>query len=1037
MNKTIMSKPLMRAKRIIKLDTLVLFILFFLSGLSGLIYESAWSQQLALIFGSTELAIAAVLASYMGGLAMGASVISLFINRIKNPIIVYAIIEALIALSALSVPYLLSMVSQLYSDTYTTAELSSISPSNALTYIVGSFTVLLIPTTLMGATLPLLAKYSVRDGDNLGNKIGLLYSINTLGACGGALIAAFVLLPLFGLGMTIYIAVLINLIIFMIGLFYFRNKALDKDQTNSVLLNNKIFKNKWIFPVMFISGAVSLAYEILWTRLLSHVLGGSIYSFGVMLFVFLLAIAIGAYFGSLICKKYNPLKSFTWVQFGIAISFISSFYFANLLPDIAIDRNYGSFSFVYESLAIGLVTLFPGALFIGATFPLAINISAINNQHSGTVAARVYTWNTVGAIFGSILMGFYLLSSFGFARSSQLLSSISLLLAILVIVLSNKSLKTLVLMISCLILIWLVPFENPYRLLKFSVLGERSQSGHINYLGIGESATVILVDQGGEMRLLTNGLPESSIQVKGSRTGKFHLASWLSMLPVLVNPDAQDMLIVGLGAGLTLKAVPASIKNIDVVELEQEVINANKSASKWRGVDPLLDGRLKLHNNDARNALRNSTQMFDIIVSQPSHPWTAGASSLYTQEFFSLVKKRLRNKGVFIQWIGMRFIDVELLKSLLATLNKEFSNVELYQPLSKGGLMFVSSNQAINLSAEKFESPKNKEKWQLLGINNINQIMISKRLDANDTKKMTVHSTLSTDYFNILKLRSPKVIKTSMNKHQLNVLLAEVDPLIEKINKQPFVIIRRLLREKDYHRIKLLIKHINDGLSKRVALALLADSQNQNRNRQANIVLIDLLKEIQSNHLPGHQREMDEILFYLVSRDIIVLINRNGSPQLQAVVETVPLAQRLVNAWRLSKLNKWQKLAQLEPLLASLKSSHPAYAIAIKLRILWRVHSNDTQQHIIALKLIDNHLAINKDFNLLIQRTEIGIKLNNYDIAIASLYELLSLVPQTKINNGKPFILILLNKIITKAQSHNDYSVELKHHVANLQKRLQ
>ncbi|MBL4772046.1 MAG: fused MFS/spermidine synthase, partial [Alcanivoracaceae bacterium] len=672
MSESIVIKALVQPKQMMKLDALVLFILFFLSGLSGLIYESAWSQQLALIFGSTELAIAAVLASYMGGLAMGASLISLFIKRIKKPIIVYAIIEALIAISALSVPYLLTMVSQFYSDAYTTTELSSISPSNAFTYIVGSFTVLLIPTSLMGATLPLLSKYSVRDGDNLGNKIGLLYSINTLGACIGALVGAFVLLPLFGLGMTIYVAVLINLIIFIIGLFYFRNKALAIDQADSAHLTNKIFKNKWIFPVMFISGAVSLAYEILWTRLLSHVLGGSIYSFGVMLFVFLLAIAMGAYFGSLICKKYNPLKSFTWVQFGIAISFIISFYFANLLPDIAIERNYGSFSFVYESLAIGLITLFPGALFIGATFPLAINITAINNRHSGTVAARVYTWNTVGAIFGSILMGFYLLSSFGFARSSQLLSSMSLLLAIIVIVFSTKNLKILVLMMISLTLIWLIPQDNPYRLLKFSVLGERAQSGQISYLGIGESATVILLDQGGEMRLLTNGLPESSIQIKGSRVGKFHLASWLSMLPVLVNPEAQDMLIVGLGAGLTLKAVPASIKNIDVVELEQEVINANISASHWRGVDPLLDSRLKLHNNDARNALRNSTQMFDIIVSQPSHPWTAGASSLYTQEFFSLVKQRLRDKGVFIQWIGMRFVDIELLKSLLATLNKEF-----------------------------------------------------------------------------------------------------------------------------------------------------------------------------------------------------------------------------------------------------------------------------------------------------------------------------------------------------------------------------
>jgi spermidine synthase len=256
--------------------------------------------------------------------------------------------------------------------------------------------------------------------------------------------------------------------------------------------------------------------------------------------------------------------------------------------------------------------------------------------------------------------------------SSQLLASISVLLSIIVLVVAFRNMKLLLLLSLCLSLIWITPQKNPYQLLKFSVLGQRQQVGEVEFLGIGESATVMLLNQKGEMRLLTNGLPESAIQINGSRKSKFFLAHWLSMLPVLLYQQAKDMLIIGLGAGITLSAVPTSIESIDVVELEQQVIEANKSKSSWRGVDPLTDPRLKLHNNDARSALRNSSQNFDIIVSQPSHPWTAGSSSLYSREFFALVKSRLRSKGVFVQWIGMKFVDSSLLNTLMATLNTEF-----------------------------------------------------------------------------------------------------------------------------------------------------------------------------------------------------------------------------------------------------------------------------------------------------------------------------------------------------------------------------
>jgi len=1020
----------------IKLDTLVLFILFFLSGLSGLIYESAWSQQLSLIFGSTELAIAAVLASYMGGLALGASLIGIFINRIKNPVILYALFEIIIAISALLAPSLLELVSDVYGLLFTAPELMSISASHALVYVGGSFLVLMIPTTLMGATLPLLAKYVVQKEQKLGSTVGFLYAINTLGACGGALLSAFVLLPFLGLGQTIYVAVLINIVIFVVGLIYFKNKPIINGDTNKEGPKQQIFKNKWIFVVMFVSGSVSLAYEVLWARLLSHILGGSIYSFGVILFVFLLAISVGALLGSYICKQQNTIKSFSWVQFGIAISFFISMYYANLLPEIPLQRNYGSLSFVYESLLIGLLTLFPGALFIGMTFPLAIDICAINNRHSGVVSARVYAWNTVGAIVGSLLMGFYLLPSFGFAISSQILSIVSLFMAIIVMLFAFKW-KTMVLMTACLGLLWFIPLKQPYQLLKYSVLGHKVQKGTIDFLGIGESATVVLLDQGGEMRLLTNGLPESAIQIKGSREGKYYLAHWLSMLPVLVNPSAKNMLIVGLGAGLTLKAVPQTIENIDVVELEQEVVNANKSLSEWRGIDPLRDPRLKLHINDARNALSHSTRKFDIIVSQPSHPWTAGSSSLYTKEFFALVKSKLQSNGVFIQWIGMRFIDTELLKSLLATLNQEFNFVELYQPLSSGGLIFVASNTPINISEAQFNLPHSQAKWQSLGINNVNQIRYSKRLGFQGSKAIANNSVLSTDYFNVLKLRSPKIIKKPLNRRQLNSILADYDPLIEVINTQAYAIAKKLIKEKDYKRLVLLTKHIKDKQTREVISTMLLDAKNKLANSQK---LMNLLSTWQFNDTINepqeHQQKFNQVIFYLLNRNLNTLVNREKMPRLQAFIEDVPLAKKLLTARRFLRLKKWKKVQAIEPLLASIASNNPAYEVAKKIRIQWMVNSQDSAQLKLALSLIDQELAIVKDFKLLINRAEIGLKLNNYDVVLGSLYELLTVVPKSNVNLRKIYFAKILDKVVDKAKRQDQYTDNMQHEVLKIKKLL-
>ncbi len=1005
------------------LDTGILLTLFFLSGFSGLIYQSAWSQQLSLIFGSTELAIAAVLASYMGGLALGASYIGRMIQRVKNPVRLYAILELAIAVSALCVPYFLQFIAHVYSFFYTTPQLSSMSAHNAIMYVLGSFAVLLIPTTLMGATLPLLSDFAVQRGDNFGKKIGRLYATNTFGACMGALISAFLLLPNYGLGMTTYTAVVINVIIFIVGVLYFRRNTETRSNTALTQDNQSTTQKSihWILPIILVSGAVSFAYEILWTRLLSHMLGSSIYSFGVMLFVFLLALALGAFLGSSLSKKFRATTSFCFVQLAIALCFFISFFFANDLTDFDMKGHYGSWSFINEAIIIGLATLLPGALFIGMTFPLAINILATENHNSGEVSARVYSWNTVGAIIGSLLMGFYLLSHYGFVISTKILASISIVLAISTVIMSKSQLKITPILMAGILLIWLVPLQEPIKLLSYSTLGKKSQTGKLHYMGIGESTTVILMDQGSEMRLLTNGLPESSIEMAGKRDGQYFLAHWLSMLPTVVNPHAKDMLIIGLGAGITLKAVPESIKNIDVVELEQEVVNANRSLSKWRGIDPLSDPRLKLHVNDARNAIRNSTQAFDIVVSQPSHPWTAGASNLYTREFFATVKSRLNNDGVFVQWIGMRFIDEALLKSLLATLNAEFQHVELFQPLSTGGLIFVSSDQPINLNTEYFNQPENQKKWQTLGTRNLAHLNMSRRLNAQDSKIFADNALLSTDYFNVLKLRSPKIIKSSLNKPLFNQILIDYDPLITKIKNNSFSTIRRLIKEHAFHRLKYLLSYIDDPIIKQTALLMIQDAQQKPQLRaKTQAKLLKYLTQLFTQDANKHQSAIEELTYYLMTSQIKPLLN-NKRPVLQKIITNIPIANELMDASRLLQLRKWNKIQNMEKTLARIDDTHPAFELANSLRIQWRLKSQDFHHKEQAMIMIDEQLTLLKNSNQLIEKVTLANEMKRVDTAIATLYELKAMLPPSNNRRGAAVINKLISQTIAVAQQQGLY----------------
>ena len=312
---------------------------FILSGFAALLYQTAWMREFSTVFGTSELAVAAVLAAYMGGLAFGSSMAAKYVNRVTRPVLFYGLLEAGIALAALAVPLLLWLASSLYVNVLggQPEPVDARGLGQSFFYLLVAFIVLAIPTSFMGATLPLLTKYVVKSREQIGSRVGLLYATNTLGAIAGTVVAGFVLLPLLGLNGTVWVGVGINFLVFLLAAAIAKKvgdhmeveggnadaQDPDKSTHSSANKGNASKARLWILPIMLFSGANAFLYEVLWTRLLGHILGGSIAAFSTMLAGFLSGIAIGSAIASRLAKtRERSTNWFVLVQCGIALSLI-------------------------------------------------------------------------------------------------------------------------------------------------------------------------------------------------------------------------------------------------------------------------------------------------------------------------------------------------------------------------------------------------------------------------------------------------------------------------------------------------------------------------------------------------------------------------------------------------------------------------------------------------------------------------------------------------------------------------------------------
>jgi spermidine synthase len=963
---------------------------FALSGFAALLYETVWTRDFALAFGTAEPAVAAVLAAYMGGLAAGAALARRPVQRVRRPLRVYlrvyALLELGIGISALAVPDAVRACTRMATALFGGApDLSEPGLALAVFHLLSAFTVLLVPTALMGATLPLLARFAVQRSDQLGRRIGTLYAVNTGGAVAGTLTAAFVLLPQLGLRRTLWIGVAVNLAAFGLAALLSASES-PSPRAEARPMGPRapsLRRYRWILALVGIAGITSFTYEVLWTRLLGHIFGGTIYAFATMLASFLTGIALGSALAVRVARDANvALRGFAWAQIGIAVLSVAAFRLLDALPALALTVGAGRQGSWPANASLAAIVLIPGAVCMGAAFPLAVRVLASRGVDAGPASARVYAWNTAGAILGAVGAAFVWLPLLGYSGTLVAAAAINLTLALAAALLAEHPRRRLALgaALTLAALVWLQP-GPPMRLLRTSPLDLRSglphplDASHPAYLGVGRSTTVLLLADDGGWSLRSNGLPEATIRPRG-----WHLlddaTQWLGALPVLARPDTASMLVIGLGGGSSLEAVPASVTSIDVLEIEPEMVAANREVASLRAADPLADPRVRIHVDDARGALARTQRRWDAIVSQPSHPWTAGASHLFTREFFALVRSRLDDDGVFVQWMGVDFVDEGLLRSLAATLDDAFGNVRFYSLRVGSSIAAIASAQPLPVEETAARALATApEAFAHLGVYGAEELTALLVLDEEGIRKFSAGAPLSTDDHNLFQLRSPRVRAAALDTPQLDSLLGPYEPLVTLPSSGSALrLVRRRLVNGDAAGAERIADRIRDPVARLQARGLVDLARGERERGEAR--LRDAL------HLEPDALEARAALARLHRSDAGI-----AEPATRPQARRNPELEAVLEGWTQAAIGDWKAVARREERLGRIPPAHPLYADALRLRAEWRLESGEPERAREALSLIDRLLPVSHQPRDVILRARALHAAGNTRLALATLLD--------------------------------------------------
>lgn len=750
--------------------------------------------MLGLVFGATTLAISAVLAAFMGGLALGSALAARFAQRIARPVRTYALIEIAVGLYALAVPLLFRGIDYVYAEAW-----QHFHPGfygYAFSRFALAAAVLAIPTALMGATLPVLVAALQRSVGHKGSSIARLYTWNLLGAIVGAIGAGFFLLPFCGVRATIWIAAATNILIGLTA-FLVDSKsaeshpeipdsfASDEDRKAEVSRN---FGNAkfWLFCA-FTSGFMTISMQVVWSRMLAMIIGSSTYAFSIVLALFILGLAIGAYLVSANKKSnaWTMRRAVLVVEILTAFTLFLSLRITSATPTLLINTGFrlgiSSWSglVALQIAAAALLILLP-AILMGMVMPLVLMWAGSLRETSEAgfeplessvrLVGQSYAINTIGAIAGSVVTAFLLIPGTSTRFTILCVATLGIIVAGIAFEPRNPTadralVRSLavggaVALIIAMFVAWprlnlnalsAGAYDSYVRVLAKARGGapgqyqnERPGDHQLLMYEEGRTATVTVRRDWGITSVAING------RTNASDSDDMPTQVMLGQLGVLTAPRPGRALIVGFATGVTAGSVLQSpIESVDCVEIEPAAVASSRYFEHVNN-RPLSDPRLHLIIDDARTYLRVNPATYDLIISEPSHPWVPGVANLFTREFFTLGKERLEDDGVFVQWLQIYQLSTDSLKSVLATFAEVFPHVAVFriQGAAKGkDLILLGSRMPLTLDrvGERMSNPLVKTDLSRVGIESADDLRAWLVCDENRLGPAVAGAVINTD----------------------------------------------------------------------------------------------------------------------------------------------------------------------------------------------------------------------------------------------------------------------------------------------------
>jgi spermidine synthase len=645
----------------------LMLVLFVGSGCAALIYQIVWFQVLQLVIGSSAVSLAVLLGTFMGGMCAGSLLLAKYVSPARHPLNVYAWLEGFIGVCGAALIVLMPLVSQLY-----TAVDGGGQASVALRAIV-CVLLLLPPTMLMGATLPAIARFVKNTPEGV-SWLGFFYGGNIVGAVVGCVTAGFYLLRKFDMSTAALVAVALNLIVAALGFALSKRAIYVAAQTPQDVAPAPSIP-RGVYLAIALSGLTALGAEVVWTRLLSLMFGATTYAFSIILGVFLAGLGIGSVVGSWLARDARqPRVLLGWTQLLLALATAwGAYLISNELPWWPINETLSPNPWlVFQvDLARALFAVLPGAVLWGASFPLALAAASEGQTaDAGRTVGRVYAANTLGAIVGSLITGLVLIPWIGTKGAQQLFIVVSAASAIVAMLPRVRLAAILGVGTALYFASQVAPV--PVGLIAWGRSLPWQGTPNALYWGEGMNASIAVSEDGrGFRNFHVSGKVEASTEPQDMR-----LQRLLGHLSALMHEGPKDVLVVGFGAGATAGAISIhpTVERMVICEIEPLIpkivsryfSDANHGVAENRKVSIVYD--------DARHYVLTTREKFDVITSDPIHPWVKGAATLYTREYFEHVKAHLKPGGVVTQWVPLYESTPDVVRSELATFFSVFPN---------------------------------------------------------------------------------------------------------------------------------------------------------------------------------------------------------------------------------------------------------------------------------------------------------------------------------------------------------------------------